>query len=193
MAIDFTVDLVKATFASNVASDAAYQIPGTFHLPANFGKLTLGSSAIAAGGATTYVVGNTLTLVGGTSTTAATVRVSAASAGVVTAVTVLNPGVYTVQPANPVVTSGGAGTGCTLTAVWNGYAAERLLTVVEVIRSYLAEMDNVHELKLLQTIMARIMAEMSFGTTYNTTKIAANAQAAALKYLAANGKGLVNI
>jgi hypothetical protein len=73
---------------------------------------------IASGG-TGYTVGDTLTIVGGTSTTTATVSVTSVSGGVVTAVSVGNQGVYSVAPSNPVSTTGGTGTGCTLTLDWN--------------------------------------------------------------------------
>lgn len=55
---------------------------------------------------------------GGTSTTTATFTVATVSGGVVLTVTPANTGHYTVKPANPVSTTGGAGT-CTLTITWN--------------------------------------------------------------------------
>ena len=72
-------------------------------------------ASISAGG-TGYAVGNVITIVGGTPVTvAATFTVSAVSSGVVTAVTALNFAPYTVLPTAPVSTTGGAGTGLTLT------------------------------------------------------------------------------
>jgi hypothetical protein len=72
-------------------------------------------ASISAGG-TGYAVGNVITISGGTPVTvAATFTVSAVSSGVVTAVTALNFAPYTVLPTAPVSTTGGAGTGLTLT------------------------------------------------------------------------------
>lgn len=76
---------------------------------------------IAAGG-TGYVLGDVLSLSGGTHTTTATVTVTAVSSGAVTAVSVTQPGVYSATPSNPVSTTGGTGTGCTLTVTWGGGA-----------------------------------------------------------------------
>jgi len=72
-------------------------------------------ASISAGG-TGYTVGNVITITGGTPVTvAATFTVSAVSSGVVTAVTALNFAPYTVLPTAPVSTTGGSGTGLTLT------------------------------------------------------------------------------
>lgn len=81
--------------------------------------------SIAAGGSS-YVVGDILTLSGGTFTVAAQVEVITVSSGAVTAVRRYNDGIYTVTPTDPVSTTGGTGTGCTLncTFVENGWVAE---------------------------------------------------------------------
>jgi len=66
-----------------------------------------------AGGGTGYAVNNVLTAVGGTFSTAISITVTAVSAGVITAFTVANSGVYTVLPTNPISVTGGTGTGAT--------------------------------------------------------------------------------
>lgn len=72
-------------------------------------------SAVAIGaGGTGYSTNDVLTVVGGTKSVAATITVVTQVAGVVTAVAVTIGGAYSVQPSNPVATSGGTGTGCTL-------------------------------------------------------------------------------
>jgi len=71
-----------------------------------------GTPAVAFGG-TGYTVGDTLTVVGGTSTIVITFTVATVSAGVITSVTALNQGQYTVLPSNPVSVTGGTGTGAT--------------------------------------------------------------------------------
>jgi hypothetical protein len=75
-------------------------------------------TTVAAGG-TGYTVGDTLTLVGGTPTgAAATFSVATVSAGVVLTVNAVNFSGYSVLPSSPVSTTGGTGTGCTLTVRW---------------------------------------------------------------------------
>lgn len=63
-----------------------------------------------------YQVGDILTLVGGTFVTACTVMVATIDPanGAVLTVTITFAGSYSVFPANPVATTGGQGTGCTL-------------------------------------------------------------------------------
>lgn len=93
----------------------------------------LAQIAKSAGGATTYVVGDVLTLVGGTGT-AATVQVISVSAGAVTAVEVLTPGAYSVVPTGTIATTGGGGTGCTLTSqVWRTSHTTRKMRKIEII------------------------------------------------------------
>lgn len=72
-------------------------------------------------GGTGYAVSDVLTLSGGTFTTAATVTVATIGVGdKVNSVTITNPGQYDTggQPTDPVSTTGGTGTGCTLNIVW---------------------------------------------------------------------------
>jgi hypothetical protein len=79
----------------------------------------LGTVAIAAAG-NNYVVGDVLTASGGTPISAAKVTVSTIGAGgSVTGITVTSQGSYTIAPASPVATTGGFGTGCTLTIQWS--------------------------------------------------------------------------
>lgn len=72
--------------------------------------------AIQAGG-TGYTVGDVLTVSGGTleaAGTRTTATVTAVSGGVVTAVSLTNPGEWATVPTSPAATTGGTGTGCTL-------------------------------------------------------------------------------
>jgi len=73
-------------------------------------------AAVAAGG-TGYTLGDELSLSGGTQTQVAVVVVTDELYGVVTAVSpkATARGMYTVLPTNPVSTTGGTGSGCTLT------------------------------------------------------------------------------
>ncbi|MDR3634337.1 MAG: hypothetical protein P4L84_11080 [Isosphaeraceae bacterium] len=80
--------------------------------------LTAVTPTLVAGGATTYLVGDVLTVVGGTFTTAATIKVLTVSSGEVATFAVLNGGAYSVIPTGTLSTTGGGGTGCTLTLVW---------------------------------------------------------------------------
>lgn len=78
------------------------------------------ASATVAAGGTGYSVSDQLTLSGGTFGSAAVFNVDSVSGGVVTAVSVVtdSEGDYTVTPSNPVTTTGGGGSGCTLNVTW---------------------------------------------------------------------------
>jgi len=103
MAIDYTADIVSL-YAGDVATEPAYESPGTFDLPTGFG---------------------------GT---------------------------------NP---------------------EKRLLTFIEVMRAYMADISSNHEAKILHDVMGRMMAEMHFGTSaWDTTSMPANVQKASLRFVA---------
>lgn len=72
--------------------------------------------SVSAGG-TGYTVNDTLTVAGGTGT-AATIRVDTVSAGVITGVSVITQGLYTVKPATPNSVTGGTGTLATITLLF---------------------------------------------------------------------------
>jgi len=77
--------------------------------------LSVVSSVTVAAGGTGYVVGEILTLDSGTTEDPARAKVTTVSAGVVTAVQLLDAGGYTVDPdATSATTASGVGTGCTL-------------------------------------------------------------------------------
>jgi hypothetical protein len=67
-----------------------------------------GGFTIASGG-TGYIVGNTLSVVGGTASQVATFTVATVSAGVITGLTLVTSGSYSVLPSNPISLSGGSG------------------------------------------------------------------------------------
>ena len=73
------------------------------------------TAAVLAGG-TGYSNGDTLTVVGGTGSSA-TVSVTV-SGGIVNGVTIVNSGAYSVQPSLTPATTGGTGSGCTLTLTY---------------------------------------------------------------------------
>lgn len=80
-----------------------------------FHNLKVLGATVAAGG-TGYKVGDKVTVSGGTLSRAAVARVRTVGAsGAVTAVDLLDSGIYGALPANPAATSGGSGAGCTLT------------------------------------------------------------------------------
>ena len=73
------------------------------------------ATATIQSGGTGYTVGDSLAVVGGTYTGQAVWTVSSVSGGVVTGITLsTGGGGYSVLPTNPVATTGGTGTGCTL-------------------------------------------------------------------------------
>lgn len=80
--------------------------------------MVLLSASILSGG-TGYVVGDIVTVSGGTFSNAARLRVDAVNTGVVTALSVYDPGTYT-EPSASTATTGGTGTGLTVTNVFGG-------------------------------------------------------------------------
>jgi hypothetical protein len=80
--------------------------------------------AISVAG-TGYTVNDKVTVVGGTFTEAAVVNIDSVSGGVPTAVSVYTAGEYSTTPSNPASTSGGTGSGLTLTMTWTDCADER--------------------------------------------------------------------
>lgn len=77
--------------------------------------LQVAITAVVASGGTGYVVGDVLTALGGTTSVPTQVEVLTAPGGVVGTVQLLDEGDYSVVPTNPAATTGGTGTGCTLT------------------------------------------------------------------------------
>lgn len=77
-------------------------------------ELEIVSAAAISAGGSGYSEDDVLTVVGGTGV-AARVTVTSVSAGVVDGVELLDAGLYSSAPSSPVATSGGGGTGCTLT------------------------------------------------------------------------------
>jgi hypothetical protein len=98
------------------------------------GTLTGRSQSVDNGG-TGYTVGDILTLVGGTGT-AATYTVSTVSSGVVTAISFTSGGAYTTIPTNPVSTTGGTGTGATLTI---GFGVNTVFTITNAGLGYVEQ------------------------------------------------------
>lgn len=97
---------------------AGLQSGNTRYMKVDFGANVLSygmaASNVSAGG-TGHAVGDTITMSGGTFVRPATFRVRVATSGVVSALTILDPGQYSVLPAFPAATtSSGAGTGLTI-------------------------------------------------------------------------------
>lgn len=84
------------------------------------------SATVGAGG-TGYTLNDVLTVSGGTFSSPATFRATGVSAGVVTAVTLVDHGDYTTTPGNPASTTGGTGTGCTLNVTYGSGEREIIL------------------------------------------------------------------
>lgn len=83
------------------------------------------ASAVAISVAGTgYTADDVVTIVGGTFTEACTVKIDTVSSGVPTAVSLVTAGEYSSTPSNPASTSGGTGTGLTLTMTWGDAADE---------------------------------------------------------------------
>lgn len=72
-------------------------------------------SAVPVAAGTGYAVGDLLTALGGTAGSPAVAKVLTVSGGTVLTVRIVDEGAYSVLPTSPAATSGGTGTGCTLT------------------------------------------------------------------------------
>jgi len=92
------------------------------------------TAAAIVNGGSSYAVNNILTVVGGTGT-AATLKVTTVSTGVITGITINAVGAYTVNPTNPVLVTGGAGSGAT----FNLTLKDPLVLIVK------GDEDDVHE------------------------------------------------
>ena len=67
------------------------------------------AAAVNVGGSG-YIIGDIVTVVGGVDRVPAELRVNSVAAGVITSVTVIQPGDYSTLPTNPVTVTGGSGT-----------------------------------------------------------------------------------
>lgn len=100
--------------------------------------------AVTAGG-TGYTVGDVLTVAGGTlesSGTRTTATVATVSAGVVTGVTLTNPGEWATAPAGAATTTGGTGSGCTLTLTTAKSIAARVFSSLTLTVTVTASIDG---------------------------------------------------
>lgn len=89
---------------------------------------SVATAAILAGGAG-YTVGDILTGVGGTFSYAPTFRVTTiGGGGAITGLVLATAGAYTATPSSPLATTGGTGTGATVTVTFatNGWTTQRL-------------------------------------------------------------------
>ncbi|MHC4734708.1 MAG: hypothetical protein ACYTDW_09665, partial [Planctomycetota bacterium] len=75
-----------------------------------------------------YVVSDVVTLSGGTKGNAATLTVTSVDSGAVTGLSITTAGDYTVTPSDPVSTTGGTGTGLTLSIEWYRNDETRYIT-----------------------------------------------------------------
>lgn len=99
-------------------------------------QLGLVTVAITNGG-TGYTVGDVLTVTGGTYTIQQTFTVTSVSGGVITGVSG-NGASYSVLPSNPVLVTGGTGSGATFTITW-GLAANSTFTITNAGSGYIEQ------------------------------------------------------
>lgn len=117
-------------------------VTGTQELAKMISEIAIGISlqsidSIAAAG-TGYTVGDEIALSGGTSTIAAVAEVlTIGGGGAVTAVRIRNAGLYQAAPSDPVSTTGGTGSGCTLNCTFdtNGWLRRRATNVTGAAQS----------------------------------------------------------
>jgi hypothetical protein len=94
-------------------------------------------------------------------------------------------GSYAVIPTNPVsTTTSGEGSGYTAAVGWSNAAGQRILTMIELLSSYISQIQTVSEAKLMCDILQKISSGMRFGSrTWDGSANARHAQANALKLL----------
>jgi predicted phage tail protein len=123
---DYTTDFTLGTKTNAAINSLGYltlPVYGTETFTGHFTALRVTSATIVSGG-TGYAVGDIIELSTGTATYKARVKVLTVSAGVITSITIVNPGVYSVAPsaAGATLKVTGSGSGLTLTAataVWS--------------------------------------------------------------------------
>jgi hypothetical protein len=128
-------------------------------------QLATRTTVAPANPGTGYVVGNVLTVVGGTGT-AATYRVdSVDAAGAVTGISLISSGDYTVQPTSPMLTTGGAGTGCRLRLKYAN-ASEMLTDFVnDAVRDYRRQWKDAQRATLSAAVEAASNAQLNNAAT----------------------------
>ncbi len=127
----FDFNPVYAVLSVTVTSGgtAPYSDPPTVTFTAS-GESGLVDPLVISAAGTGYVPGEILTLVGGTFTTAATVKVLVTVGGGVNQVQVVERGVYSIVPGDPIATTGGGADDCTLTGNWNGALTAKATAVL---------------------------------------------------------------
>jgi hypothetical protein len=106
------------------------------------GMLTIGVNS-GGGGYVTGDVGKTVNVVGGTFATAGQVTITAVSGGLVTALSIAAPGVYSAAPTGTIATTGGGATGSGLTLYPTfGPIAQTLFNGVAPVNGYHVDNPN---------------------------------------------------
>ena len=105
---------------SRLQSDSLSPRPVLSGVQTGLAKAAVGMATVTiTSGGTGYAVGDILKISGGTSTFGATVKVTTVNAGVITGVTINEPGIYTTAPTAPFASTGGTGSGATFGGTFN--------------------------------------------------------------------------
>ncbi len=109
----------------------------------------------------------------------------------VDSLSVTAPGVYEDASTPPTIAfSSGAATATAVLAVAGAaaVATEKLLTMVEILRSLIAEVTTPSQLRNIHEVIRNMLSTMKFGgpTSFSAANFAANAQSEALNYIAKN-------
>jgi hypothetical protein len=179
------------TSISRTAAGSGYTSPPswTASAPTTTGGVTATGTATSIGvvsatvssGGSGYAVGNVLTILGGTNSTSATITVSNAPGGVISAVTPVLGGLYTVAPTNPVSVTGGAGTSATFNLVFginnsftitqpgSGYVEQPTITFSGGGGSGAAAIAQVGSAPIIRTLSNDMYFNDPFGTQFGIT------------------------
>jgi hypothetical protein len=121
-----TVATVKAVSTALVAPGTGYNVADTITAAGGtsstkaivtVGAVKIVAVATIADGGASYVEGDILTAAGGTGT-AAIFQVDTTNSGVITGLSLVSGGSYTVKPGSPISLTGGSGTGAQITATY---------------------------------------------------------------------------
>lgn len=124
--------LVSADFMPGLIAGSSADQLVLVDFGANTETIGLSNSVAVAVGGAGYAVNDVITVVGGTGT-AATVRVAAVSAGVPTSLRLDTRGAYSAAPASPAATTGGSGTGLTISFTRTYYESTIKPRCIEII------------------------------------------------------------
>lgn len=140
---------------------------------------------VSRAGLYTILPSNPISVTGGTGTGA-----TFTGSWAVDSLAVTNPGIYVNIAPTISFSSGAAAATAVLTTSQFSTDTEKVLMLIEIMRSYLAEANDTAQIKEIHEVLRKMMATMKFGgkTNFSAANQATNAVGAAMHYFANNAK-----